>query len=402
MSQTISTGVASTNIPGFNFTLQAAPSGAVLTHNVVMFGTYNTLANGISANTAYLGGTPLQARQYFGGASQIAQAYATYRSQDPYTPVYLIGLPTGVPAEYITSLAALNDLPVAYFVSPTSNAAVAQIFDDFLNPLGTGTSFAGHPTVVGGRWGNMSQLLGAVITASKIDTNGATFMNSASSLSPISVNSRYITCLVVPSNASATQATCAAAYAASIIQPNFQAPGYTLTGLPIGGFVAPNYLQHFPVSTRSAIISAGGSTFTTNPANMPMVERAVTTCVSDYDGFATLAFSKFEDLNRLSYIIPQFKAVYQNFLQQKIIVLDPSLVNVNGGNNFITTSVVQAYYCGAYDSLVAQGVCVNAPAFKANCAVVDGGQGLFNAFLPIQLSGNLFQMDCLIQFASNL
>ena len=359
------------NIP--QYSLQMNAIGGTTPNNVVIIGTYLQLSN-VAANTAVLATTVKDSQINFGALSQISKMYGGYASIDQNSNVYLVGIPTDNSACYATALNNLNELPVFAFVSANSTQAVAQTFNTFLSK----------------RWEN--GLFGVCFMASALDNSGAMFLNSSNTNSPISTNSKFISCLVAPTTITKPPEYIASCFAATIVGLPVQT---TLTEIQIPNFTAIKYFSYFNNVVRSNIVAGGGSTFKLTKGNQAILERVVSLNTTDVSGYPDTSWSKFETILKLQNIIPQFQSIFDNYLAGKIIVSSGDV----SGDNFITTSAAKGYFDLCYTNLEQQGIVDNSLTFKSNSIVQDTGSGTFSAFLPVEISGNIFNIATLINFS---
>jgi phage tail sheath gpL-like len=327
------------------------------------------------------------ANTLYGASSTLAGMIATYIALDALSTVYAmpVTVTSGVPA-LAASLTAIGVMPIGYFVMPYSDVTSVGALDTFLNETT-------------GRWNYTSQLLGLGILADLYAAS--TGVSTLISAGPATIDSKYITCLVVPNSTTTTQANVAAAYAGTII-PLLQAtPGIPLNGniIPI---VAPVITDFPSFSVRNTLETAGLSTIQTNAAGQTVLADAVTLHTTNTLGAPDTGWAKFTAVNELEYVINAFMSLYPIYFLGKKIVTDPTLATA--GTIFITTQNVRQIFINEYQVLASQGMVANVPAFAnatSGCQVQNVGGGRFNIYVPITLVTGLEIVALNIQFVNS-
>jgi phage tail sheath gpL-like len=276
-----------------------------------------------------------------------------------------------------TALANLGALPFEFIVC-AYNDSVSM------------TAMAALMSDATGRWSYASQLWGQVIIAYRGTVSATETFTSG-------LNSQHIACM--PSYQSPSPVWRAAAGAGGQIAVSARAdPGVPIRDVSVPAMMAPAYQSRFSLPNRNALILDGCCTYTVDSDNNVILEKMVTTYVTNAQGQPDQSYRNLERMFLIPFVLRALKAMINTKYSRCKLAADPP--RFAPGSNIVTPLTVAADMIAQYRQLEFEGYVQNSPAFAAALQVAINAQnpGRLDALYPAALIEQLDIVAILFQF----
>ncbi len=276
-----------------------------------------------------------------------------------------------------TGLAALNDAPFDFIVSPFTDATSLAALTAFLNDTT-------------GRWSWSTQVYGHVFTAYR-GTYGALGTWGAN------LNDQHHSSMGIydtPTPAWVWSAALAGAAAVSLRND----PGRPLQYVQIAGVLAPPLASRFGLTIRNGLLYDGISTFTVDTSGAVSIDNLITTYQHTALGQPDDSYLQVETMFLLTYCLRRLAALVNGKYSR--MKLAKNGTRFAPGLAIVTPNVIRADLIAEYEAMEFEGYVENTAAFAAGLVVeIDtNNPNRINVLWPGDLINGLRIFALLAQF----
>lgn len=176
-------------------------------------------------------------------------------------------------------------------------------------------------------------------------------------------------------------------------------PGGAGNGVLLPNVLAPPIQSQFSMSEQNLLLYAGMSTFLVEQGGVVRVQRAITTFQLNGASQPSDAYLDVNIPYQLAFFIRGLNNDLSSKFGQKKLVQNGQRLAF--GNNTVSPQIVLNEAIAFYNLMAAQGVVENPDVFSQNASAQMQGQSAVDLFLPIDLAGQLIQINSLVQFTIN-
>lgn len=158
--------------------------------------------------------------------------------------------------------------------------------------------------------------------------------------------------------------------------------------------------SRFNYAIRNTLLNGGVTTMKAAPDGSPILERTMTTYLTNAAGLPDNSWQNVETDQTLSVVIRDLKTDSETTFARKKFAPAGSRITPTPANNIVTTTTIKAHFVARYRYLETLGYVVNSDEFATGIVVQQQGTGIAAVYMPIQLMGQLRQINILVSFST--